>query len=184
MMAYQHHTRLQKGSNIRKIVSTRSSRSRGTLTHAHHQQAEVRRKWEGQSPRPPIRIRTDLLVSLSLEESTFEGLGEAFRKIKLTYHWESSYLWVLNLDCLVQNMEGILAWGWGLEIGGPGWFFAVKNAALLIQPLPNHILLNRLMRDFTKQTDAMLLLTMPLNLPSIIMTDIVTIRVLGLFVGS
>lgn len=77
-------------------------------------------------------------------------------------------------------MEGILAWGWGLEIGGPGWFFAVKNAALLILTLPNHILFNRLMRDFTKQTDAMLLLTMPLNLPSIRMTDIVTIRVLGL----
>ena len=53
--------------------------------------------------------------------------------------------------------------GWGLEIGGPGWFFAVKNAALLILTLPNHILFNRLMRDFTKQTDAMLLLTMPLN---------------------
>ena len=36
------------------------------------------------------------------------------------------------------------------------------------------------MRDFTKQTEAMLLLTMPRDLPSIIMTDIVTIRVLGL----
>jgi hypothetical protein len=34
------------------------------------------------SPRPPIRIRTDFLVSLSLEESTLEGLGEAFRKMK------------------------------------------------------------------------------------------------------
>lgn len=50
MMAYQHHTRQQKGNNIRKIVSTHSSRRRGTLTNAHHQQAEVRRKWEGPSP--------------------------------------------------------------------------------------------------------------------------------------
>ena len=57
-----------------------------SLALPHHKQAEVRRKWEGPSPRPPIRIRTDLLVSLSLEESTFEGLGEAFRKMELTYH--------------------------------------------------------------------------------------------------
>ncbi|XP_077227698.1 no exine formation 1 [Tasmannia lanceolata] len=70
--------------------------------------------------------------------------------------------------------------GWGLEIGGPGWFFAVKNLALLILTLPNHILFNRFMWDYAKQTDAMLLLTMPLNLPSIIITDIITVKVLGL----
>ncbi|KAG9447285.1 hypothetical protein H6P81_013413 [Aristolochia fimbriata] len=70
--------------------------------------------------------------------------------------------------------------GWGFEIGGPGWFFAVKNAALLVLTLPNHILFNRFLWDYVKQTDATLLLTMPLNLPSIIITDIVTIRVLGL----
>lgn len=72
--------------------------------------------------------------------------------------------------------------GWGLEIGGPGWFFAVKNVALLILTLPNHVLFNRFLWDYAKQTDAMLLLTMPLNLPSIIITDISTIRVLG-FLG-
>ncbi|XP_058102832.1 uncharacterized protein LOC131246592 [Magnolia sinica] len=70
--------------------------------------------------------------------------------------------------------------GWGLEIGGPGWFFAVKNAALLMLTLPNHILFNRFMWDYTKQTDSMLLLTMPLNLPSIVITDIITVKVLGL----
>lgn len=72
--------------------------------------------------------------------------------------------------------------GWGLEIGGPGWFFAVKNVALLVLTLPNHILFNRFMWDYVKQTDSMLLLTMPLNLPSIIITDILTIRILG-FLG-
>lgn len=71
---------------------------------------------------------------------------------------------------------------WGLEIGGPGWFFAVKNAALLVLTLPNHILFNRFMWDYVKQTDSMLLLTMPLNLPSMIITDIFTIRILG-FLG-
>ncbi|KAG0465526.1 hypothetical protein HPP92_019690 [Vanilla planifolia] len=70
--------------------------------------------------------------------------------------------------------------GWGVGIGGPGWFFSVKNAALLILTLPNHILFNRFMWDYVKQTDSILLLTMPLNLPSIIITDIVAVRILGL----
>ncbi|THG19650.1 hypothetical protein TEA_024663 [Camellia sinensis var. sinensis] len=34
--------------------------------------------------------------------------------------------------------------GWGLEIGGPDWFFAVKNVALLILTFPSHILFNRI----------------------------------------
>lgn len=86
---HQHHTRQQKGSSIRKIVNTHSNRRRGTESHAHYQKAEVRRKWEGPSPRPPIRIRKYLLVSISFEESILEGLCEAWRKIKLTYHWNT-----------------------------------------------------------------------------------------------
>lgn len=70
--------------------------------------------------------------------------------------------------------------GWGLEIGGPGWFFAVKNLALLVLTFPSHILFNRFMWDYAKQTDSMLLLTVPLNVPSIIITDIITVKVLGL----
>ncbi|KAJ8645969.1 hypothetical protein MRB53_007717 [Persea americana] len=66
--------------------------------------------------------------------------------------------------------------GWGLEIGGPGWFFAVKNLALLVLTFPNHILFNRFMWDYAKQTDSMLLLTVPLNLPSIVITDILAIK--------
>uniref|UniRef100_K3YLG4 Uncharacterized protein n=1 Tax=Setaria italica TaxID=4555 RepID=K3YLG4_SETIT len=70
--------------------------------------------------------------------------------------------------------------GWALDIGGPGWLFAVRNVALLVLTLPNHILFNRCMWDYVRHTDAKLLLTLPLNLPSVTMTDIVTIRVLGL----
>ena len=69
---------------------------------------------------------------------------------------------------------------WGLDVGGPGWFFAVKNAALLILTLPNHILFNRFMWDYARQTDLILLMIVPLNLPSVVMADILTIRVLAL----
>ncbi|KAF4390577.1 hypothetical protein CsatB_022691 [Cannabis sativa] len=70
--------------------------------------------------------------------------------------------------------------GWGLEIGGPDWFFAVKNLALLILTFPSHILFNRFVWSYTKQTDSTPLITLPLNLPSVIITDILKIRILGL----
>ncbi|CAL5395872.1 unnamed protein product [Camellia sinensis] len=70
--------------------------------------------------------------------------------------------------------------GWGLEIGGPDWFFAVKNVALLILTFPSHILFNRFVWSYTKQTDSTPLLTLPLNLPSVIITDVMKVKILGL----
>lgn len=70
--------------------------------------------------------------------------------------------------------------GWGLEIGGPIWFFAVKNLALLVLTFPSHILFNRFVWSYTKQADTLPLLTIPLNLPSVLMTDIIKVKILGL----
>ncbi|XP_042497404.1 uncharacterized protein LOC122076159 [Macadamia integrifolia] len=70
--------------------------------------------------------------------------------------------------------------GWGLEIGGADWFFLVKNAALLVLTFPSHILFNRFVWSYTKQNDSTPLLAMPLNLPSVIMTDVIKVKILGL----
>ncbi|XP_008797153.4 uncharacterized protein LOC103712413 [Phoenix dactylifera] len=119
-----------------------------------------------------------ILLLLNQDSDIFAGFGDRQRYFPVTMAI-SGYL---VLTALYRIWEEV--WhgdnGWGLQIGGPGWFFSVKNAALLILTLPNHILFNRFMWDYVKQTDAMLLLTMPLNLPSIIITDIVTVRILGL----
>lgn len=119
-----------------------------------------------------------ILLLLNQDSDIFAGFGDRQRYFPVTLAI-SGYL---VLTALYRIWEE--AWrgnmGWGLEIGGPGWFFAVKNAALLMLTLPNHILFNRFMWDYVKQTDSVLLLTMPLNLPSIIITDVVTVRVLGL----
>ncbi|XP_008777231.2 uncharacterized protein LOC103697202 [Phoenix dactylifera] len=118
-----------------------------------------------------------ILLLLNQDSDIFAGFGDRQRYFPVTMA-VSSYL---VLTALYRIWEEVWHgnFGWGLEIGGPGWFFAVKNAALLILTLPNHILFNRFMWDYVKQTDTMLLLTAPLNLPSIIITDIVTVRVLG-----
>lgn len=70
--------------------------------------------------------------------------------------------------------------GWGIDIGGPDWFFAVKNLALLILTFPSHILFNRFVWSYTKQTDSSSFITLPLNLPSILLTDLIKIKILGL----
>ncbi|XP_068664695.1 uncharacterized protein [Aristolochia californica] len=125
-----------------------------------------------------IFLLAPILLLLNQDMDLFAGFGDRQRYFPVSVAI-SGYL---ILTALYRIMEEV--WhgdaGWGLEIGGPGWFFAVKNAALLVLTLTNHILFNRFLWDYVKQTDAMLLLTMPLNLPSIIITDIITIRVLGL----
>ncbi|KAK4780040.1 hypothetical protein SAY87_016146 [Trapa incisa] len=70
--------------------------------------------------------------------------------------------------------------GWGLQIGGGDWFFAVKNVALLILTFPSHILFNRYVWSYTNQADSMPLLALPLNLPSILITDVRKVLILGL----
>ncbi|KAL6654737.1 hypothetical protein ACP70R_008202 [Stipagrostis hirtigluma subsp. patula] len=119
-----------------------------------------------------------ILLLLNQDSDIFAGFGDRQRYFPVTVSI-SGYLLVTALYRIWEE-----TWpgngGWALDIGGPGWLFAVKNVALLMLTLPNHILFNRFMWDYVRQTDAKLLLTLPLNLPSIIMTDILTIRVLGL----
>ncbi|XP_068645856.1 uncharacterized protein [Aristolochia californica] len=127
-----------------------------------------------------IFLLAPILLLLNQDMDFFAGFGDRERYFPVSVVI-SGYLIFTALYRIWEEVWHGDA-GWGLEIGGPGWFFAVKNAALLVLTLPNHILFNRFLWDYVKQTDAMLLLTMPLNLPSIIITDIITIRVLG-FLG-
>lgn len=69
--------------------------------------------------------------------------------------------------------------GWCLEICGPDWFFAVKNGALLIltfPTFPSHILFNQFVWSYTKQKDTAPLLTLPLNPPTTIITDVIKVK--------
>lgn len=74
-----------------------------------------------------------------------------------------------------------MAWKfwWCLEICGPDWFFAVKNGALLIltfPTFPSHILFNQFVWSYTKQKDTAPLPTLPLNPPTIIITDVIKVK--------
>ncbi|KAA8532277.1 hypothetical protein F0562_032310 [Nyssa sinensis] len=119
-----------------------------------------------------------ILLLLNQDSDFVAGFGDKQRYFPVTVVI-SAYLILTALYSIWEDIWHGNA-GWGLEIGGPDWFFAVKNVALLILTFPSHILFNRFVWSYTKQTDSMPLLTCPLNLPPIIMADVIKAKILGL----
>ncbi|PIN17037.1 hypothetical protein CDL12_10307 [Handroanthus impetiginosus] len=119
-----------------------------------------------------------ILLLLNQDSDFFAGFGDKQRYFPVTMAI-SAYLVLTALYSIWEDV-----WygngGWGVDIGGPDWIFAVKNLALLILTFPSHILFNQFVWSYTKQADSRPLLTIPLNLPPVIMTDIIKIKILGL----
>lgn len=119
-----------------------------------------------------------ILLLLNQDSDFVAGFGDKQRYFPVTVVI-SAYLVVTALYSIWEDIWHGNA-GWGLQIGGPDWLFAIKNLALLILTFPSHILFNRFVWSYQKQSDWMPLLTLPLNLPSVIITDVLKIRILGL----
>ncbi|KAL3818751.1 hypothetical protein ACJIZ3_004656 [Penstemon smallii] len=119
-----------------------------------------------------------ILLLLNQDSDFFAGFGDKQRYFPVTVAI-SGYLVLTTLYSIWENIWHGNA-GWGIDIGGPDWIFAVKNLALLILTFPSHILFNLFVWSYTKQADSKPLLTIPLNLPSVIITDIIKIKILGL----
>eukprot|EP00249_Psilotum_nudum_P022608 c28580_g1_i2 orf=3-3230(-) len=121
-----------------------------------------------------------ILLLLNQDSNLFTGFGDRQRYFPLTVVI-SIYLVVAGAYRLwAEVWHGYQNAAWGLETGGPGLFFAVKNGLLLLLTVPNHVLFNCFMWNYGKQSDFVLLLITPLNLPAIIITDIMAIRALAL----
>jgi len=119
-----------------------------------------------------------ILLLLNQDSDFVAGFGDKQRYFPVTVVI-SAYLVVTALYSIWEDVWHGNA-GWGLQIGGPDWLFAVKNLALLVLTFPSHILFNRFVWSYKKQSDWMALITLPLNLPSVIITDVLKIRILGL----
>ncbi|XP_051122090.1 uncharacterized protein LOC127245314 [Andrographis paniculata] len=119
-----------------------------------------------------------ILLLLNQDSDFFAGFGDKQRYFPVTMAI-SVYLALASLYSIWEEV-----WhgntGWGVDIGGPDWIFAVKNLALLVMTIPSHILFNQFVWSFTKQADSKPLLTIPLNLPPVIVTDLIQVKVLGL----
>lgn len=119
-----------------------------------------------------------ILLLLNQDSDFVAGFGDKQRYFPVTVVI-SGYLIVTAIYGIWEDI-----WhgntGWGLDIGGPDWFFAVKNLALLILTFPSHILFNRFVWGHTRQMDSTPVLTLPLNLPSVLITDLIKIKILGL----
>ncbi|XP_010249316.2 PREDICTED: uncharacterized protein LOC104591892 [Nelumbo nucifera] len=119
-----------------------------------------------------------ILLLLNQDSDFIAGFGDRQRYFPVTVVI-SVYL-VLTAAYRIWEEVRLGNAGWGLEIGGPDWFFAVKNAALLVLTFPSHILFNQFVWSYTKQTHSTQLLAMPLNIPSVIITDVIKVKILGL----
>ncbi|KAL3655910.1 hypothetical protein CASFOL_000306 [Castilleja foliolosa] len=119
-----------------------------------------------------------ILLLLNQDSDFFAGFGDKQRYFPVTLAI-SGYLVLTSCYSIWEDVWHGNA-GWGVDIGGPDWIFAVKNLALLILTFPSQILFNRFVWSYMKQADSRPLLSIPLNLPPVIMTDIVKIKVLGL----
>ncbi|CAN4106986.1 unnamed protein product [Withania somnifera] len=119
-----------------------------------------------------------ILLLLNQDSDFVAGFGDKQRYFPVVVVI-SAYLVLTTLYSIWENIwHGNTRWG--LDVGGPDWFFTVKNLALLILTFPSHILFNRFVWSYTKHADSMPLLTIPLNLPSVLMTDIIKVKILGL----
>ncbi|KAL2903873.1 Bromodomain-containing factor 1 [Bienertia sinuspersici] len=125
-----------------------------------------------------IFMLAPILLLLNQDSDFVAGFGDKQRYFPVAVVI-SSYLVLTALHSIWEEVWHGNA-GWGLEIGGPDWFFAVKNVALLILTFPSHILFNQFVWSYTKQKDMAPLLTLPLNLPAIIITDVIKVKILGL----
>lgn len=119
-----------------------------------------------------------ILLLLNQDSDFVAGFGDKQRYFPVTIVI-SAYLVLTAIYNIGEDVWHGNA-GWGLDIGGPDWIFAVKNLALLVLTFPSQILFNRFVWSFTKHTDSTPLLTVPLNLPSAIMTDVLKVRILGI----
>ncbi|XP_050223674.1 uncharacterized protein LOC126673537 [Mercurialis annua] len=118
-----------------------------------------------------------ILLLLNQDSDFVAGFGDKQRYFPVAVAI-SAYLVLTSLYSIWEDVWHGNA-GWGMEIGGPDWFFAVKNLALLILTFPSHIVFNRFVWSYTTQTGTTPLMTLPLNLPTIIMSDVTKIKILG-----
>ncbi|XP_076891218.1 uncharacterized protein LOC143542525 isoform X2 [Bidens hawaiensis] len=125
-----------------------------------------------------IFLLAPILLLLNQDSDFVAGFGDKQRYFPVTIVI-SGYLVLTSVYSIWEEVwQGNV--GWGMQIGGPNWFFAVKNLALLILTFPSHILFNQFVWSYKKRNDSAPLLTIPLNLPPSLISDVVKVRILGL----
>ncbi|CAA7031546.1 unnamed protein product [Microthlaspi erraticum] len=120
-----------------------------------------------------------ILLLLNQDSDLLSGFGDKQRYFPVTLAI-STYLALSSLYTVWEEVWFGGNTGWGVEIGGREWFFAVKNIALLILTAPGHIIFNRYVWSYTsKHTDASPMLTVPLSFAAVVITDVFQVRLLG-----
>lgn len=121
-----------------------------------------------------------ILLLLNQDTNLLTGFGDRQRYFPLTTATSVYLIVSTGVRLWTEIWHGYRNSDWGMQTGSPSLFYLVKNMFLLILTVPNHFLFNNFMWDYVKQSDFVLLLTTPMNLPAAIITDVVSIRILAL----
>ncbi|KAF3504011.1 hypothetical protein F2Q69_00044948 [Brassica cretica] len=117
-----------------------------------------------------------ILLLLNQDSDLLSGFGDKQRYFPVTLAI-STYLALSSLYVVWEEVWFGGNTGWGVEIGGREWFFAVKNLALLILTAPGHIIFNRYVWSYsTKNSDPSPMLTLPLSFAAVVITDVFQVR--------
>lgn len=126
-----------------------------------------------------IILLAPILLLLNQDANLLTGFGDRQRYFPSTVVISGYSLISASYRLWEEVWHGYQNTVWGLETGGPGLFYAAKNALLLMLTVPNHVMFNRFMWDYVKESNFLLMLITPLNIPAAIITDIGSIRVLA-----
>ncbi|CAM6093060.1 unnamed protein product [Calypogeia fissa] len=127
-----------------------------------------------------VLVLAPILLLLNQDANLLTGFGDRQRYFPSTFVISTYLILSAGYRLWEEVWHGYQLAGWGLETGGPGLFYAVKNLLLLFLTIPNHVMFNRFMWDYLRQSDFLLLLISPLNIPAAIITDIHSIQILSL----
>ncbi|GBG84594.1 hypothetical protein CBR_g38877 [Chara braunii] len=127
-----------------------------------------------------IFVLAPILLLLNQDVNLVRGFGDRQRYFPLTAA-VSIYLAISALCRIIQecfDLRGAAGVA-SPNVSDVGWWWIVKNGLLLVISLPNHTIFNKFMWDYSRLSNVILLCITPLNILSIVFSDITTIRVLG-----
>lgn len=121
-----------------------------------------------------------ILLLLNHDAAVMASFGDRQRYFPLTVSL-SLYLTVYALYSIFHDtIVGFYYAGWSAHTENlQQILFLGKNFVVLMLCMPMHVLFNRFMWDYVKQSDYLLLLLGPLNVPGLVVTDVDAVRILG-----
>eukprot|EP00850_Spirogloea_muscicola_P017425 SM000149S01360 [mRNA] locus=s149:280764:287589:- [translate_table: standard] len=120
-----------------------------------------------------------ILLLLNQDRTILSGFTDKQRYFPLSLATSAYLAYLAGLRVWQELSLGFHAGDWAAATQLPGASWALKNAAMLLLTLPNHVLFSMFLWDQVKRPDLLLILVSPLNLPALALADVDAIKILA-----